>query len=324
MTQATQAEALAERPKDVVERTAARVHQMLEAGELTLPAGYAWRNAITGAWLWLQDATLQSGPHKGEAILKHVTQASVANALLEMVVQGLAVHRKQGYLIPYGGTLTFQRSVFGAVTIARREAGLVDADAELILEGDTFAYEIIHGRKRVTAHRQTFDALQVGTIIGAYAHLTFADPARNRDEVMTWDEIQASWKQSRQAAYDSSPHRRFAGEMAKRTVINRALKLLVNAATDDPRLLDAFNRSADGEDADADLETIDVEAAPEGAAPEPRYAEGHDADEHEAPVTPRDLTANEARAVANTAEAALEAMADEAADAQLFPEDPGF
>jgi recombination protein RecT len=305
MTQAHETQALAERPKDVVERTAARVHEMLTAGELTLPEGYAWRNAITGAWLWLQDATIQSGPAKGQPILKHVTTSSVANALMAMVTQGLAVHRKQGYLIPYGQVLTFQRSVFGTVTIARREAGLVDATAELILEGDTFNYRIWNGRKIVTEHAQSFEALKIGTIVGAYAHLTFTDPSRDRDEVMTWDEIQASWRQSKQAGYDTSPHRRFSGEMAKRTVINRALKLLVNAATDDAHLLDAFNR--DDEDADDDLETIDVEAAEPG------------------------LTAEQAAEVADVAETALEEMVAETPaepepedDARLFPEDPGF
>lgn len=304
MTQPPETEALATRPKDVIERTAARVHQLLTAGELTLPENYAWRNAITGAWLWLQDATIQSGQHKGQPILKHVTTSSVANALMAMVTQGLAVHRKQGYLIPYGQTLTFQRSVFGTVTIARREAGLVDAAAELVLEGDVFRYQIKGGRKTVTEHTQSFEALTVGTIVGAYAHLTFTDASRDRDEVMTWDEIKASWAQSRQAEYDSSPHRRFAGEMAKRTVINRALKLLVNAATDDAYLLEAFNRDDEAGD---DLETIDVEASP---APEVG------------------LTAEQAAEVADVAEVALEEMTDElvdeTADARLFPEDPGF
>lgn len=303
-----------ERPRDVIERTTARIATMLEHGELTLPAGYAWQNALKGAWLWLQDATIQSGELKGKPILKVVTPTSVANALLKMVVQGLAVHRQQGYLIPYGTTLTFQRSVFGTVTVARREAGLVDATAELILKGDAFEYEIEAGRKRVTTHRQTFEALEAGEIAGAYAHLTFTDATRNRDEIMTWAEIQASWKQSKQAGYDSSPHRRFAGEMAKRTVLARALKLLVNAATDEPELLRAWNDDDLGSDED-DIPTIDADA--------PATTEG------EPPVTldaePETPYVEEPMPEPEPARSARRAKPKPPEAAPLeFPEDPGF
>lgn len=270
-----------EQPRDIIKRTGERVDQLLQAGELTLPAGYAWRNALQGAWLWLQDATVQSGKDKGAPLLTAVTQPSVANALLSMIVQGLAVHRKQGYLIPYGGQLTFQRSVFGTIAVAKREAGVRDVVAELIHDGDTFRYRIDRGRKVDLEHAQTFEAVTLGKIVGAYAWVDFGDPTRDRAEVMTMDEIQASWAKSKQATWDSSPHKQFAGEMIKRTVITRALKALVNASTDDPRLLDAFNGDPTDAEPEEDLETIDVEATPE---PEPARLEAPETEPEPEPI----------------------------------------
>lgn len=281
-----------EQPRDIIKRTGERVDQLLQAGELTLPAGYAWRNALQGAWLWLQDATVQSGKDKGAPLLTAVTQPSVANALLSMIVQGLAVHRKQGYLIPYGGQLTFQRSVFGTIAVAKREAGVRDVVAELIHDGDTFRYRIDRGRKVDLEHAQTFEAITLGKIVGAYAWVDFGDPDRDRAEVMTMDEIQASWAKSKQATWDSSPHKNFAGEMVKRTVITRALKALVNASADDPRLLDAFNGDAADAEPEDDLETIDVEATPE---PEPEPIATEAASEQAPPFDPAPARRGEAK-----------------------------
>lgn len=311
-----------ETPRDIIVRTGDRVDQLLRAGELTLPPDYAWRNALQGAWLWLQEATVQSGPRKGEPILAVVTQPSVANALFEMIVQGLAIHRKQGYLIPYGQTLTFQPSVFGRIAQAKRVAGLREVVAELIREGDTFRYRIDRGRKVDIEHAQTFEALERAKIIGAYAWLDFGDPDRDRAEVMTIDDVEASWAKSKQAGYDSSPHKQFRGEMVKRTVVTRAVKALINSATDDPRLLAAINSWADQDEPEPeDLETIDVEATPEPerarlkappAGSESIVTETEPAAEPEQPPPFEPAPARRSPAPAA------------AKPAELFPDGPGF
>jgi recombination protein RecT len=244
-----------ERRLAIVQRTEERVGELLEAGNLRLPPAYAWQNAIRGAWLHLQELRFAFGPKKGELVLANVAQASVANALLDMVIQGLAVHRKQGYFIPYGAALTFQRSYFGSIAVARTVAGLKHAHAEIVYDGDVFEYEIIAGRKHVTRHVQKLDAVRKGEIIAAYAVLEFDEPARDRAEIMVIDEIRRSWGQSRNTR-DDRPHVAFPEEMARRTVLNRALKPIVNSATDDYLLLDAFNRDAASSIEDA----IDAEA----------------------------------------------------------------
>jgi recombination protein RecT len=229
--------------RELVDRTLQRVGELLNAGDLTLPKGYAWQNELRSAWLMLQGMTVQSGQSKGELVLNVVTQASVANALLDMVVQGLSLARKQGYLIPYGGLLTFQRSYFGTITAARRLLGLKHADAQVVYEGDALAFHVDRGRYVIDSHTTSLSNLMVGNIIGVYVVLEFDDASLNRADVMTMDEVKASWGQSKQRG-DWSPHAKFPAEMAKRTVVNRALKALVNSAVDDPMLLDAWNRDA--------------------------------------------------------------------------------
>src|SRR5690625_2664860 len=89
---------------NIVERTAVRVNQMLQAGQLHVPADYSPDNALKAAWLNLQEVK----DRNKKPALEVCTQASVANALLSMVVQGLDVNKKQGYFIVYGNHLAFQ------------------------------------------------------------------------------------------------------------------------------------------------------------------------------------------------------------------------
>ena len=293
----------ADTARAIIDRTEQRVADLVSAQQLTLPRGYAWQNALRGAWLHLQEARYTRGPQKGKLYLQVCSQASIANALLDMIVQGLAVHRRQGYFIPYDGRLTFTRSYFGTITVARRVAGLIDAVAQPVYAGDTLQLHIERGLLRVADHQTTLESMVAGDMTAVYAVLTFADSSRDRCELMTMADVRASWSQSRQAQYGDSPHQQFGVEMAKRTVINRALKLLVNStADDDPMLLDAWNRDADDDadmaavteantrdlpvdvdddpddngPADDDADIIDVQA--DDPAPDPDDGDGRDAD----------------------------------------------
>lgn len=307
--------------REIIVRTEERVETLLKDGGLVLPERYAWQNALKTAWLQLQDATIAFGQNAGKRVLDVVTERSVANALLDMVVQGLNVGAKQGYFIPYGATLTFQRSYFGSIALARRVANVDDVRALPIYEGDQIELEVVDGYRRVVSHRQTFASIREGTLVGAYAIVTFrrhlGDPEKRPDhvEIMTVEEIHTSWKKSK----GGSVHKDFPEAMALRTVIQRALKPLINAASDDHLFLDAVNREPEqaiDQDLDAELEdanTIDVDVALEAPAEEPlETAEELEVQELEvqelkpepAPVAPRGRKAAPA--------------------VELFPEDPGF
>lgn len=206
-----------------------RIAQLQEGG-FKLPTNYSPENALQSAWLMLQDIQTRDKKPALEACSKN----SIAMALFKMVQMGLNPAKNQCYFVPYGQDLVCMTSYFGQVLIAKR-AGLKDVKANLILKGDEFNYKIEpDGRKVVTDHQQPFTNFG-NEIIGAYCVVTLPDGVQDTD-IMTIDEIKQSWKQG--ATNGNSPaHKNFEGEMAKRTVTNRAIKMFVNSS-DDSAILD--------------------------------------------------------------------------------------
>lgn len=193
---------------------------------LSFPDDYNVANALTGAYLVLKETTDKSG----KPILETCSQVSIANALMDMCVLGLNVQRKQGYFIAYGGKCQFQRSYFGNITIARR-FGLKDIHAEVIYEGDNFVYHIEDGNKILDKHEQSIMNIDNDKIIGAYAVVIMQDGTKML-EVMNMKQIKQSWQQGYGYKEGSGTHSKFADQMAKKTVINRALKQIINTHGD--------------------------------------------------------------------------------------------
>lgn len=234
----------------------ARVHELQAGGDLTIPADYSPENAINAAYLKLQDVKDKAGRPAADVC----TSQSAANALLDMVVQGLSPAKNQCYFIVYGDQLTLQRSYQGTIAVAKRFGGVKDVFAQVVYKGDGFEFEVDPetGIRRVTRHAQSLEAINGGEILAAYATVIRED-GPTYQEIMTWSEIRAAWGQG--ATKGSSPaHKTFAQEMAKKTVINRALKTFINSSSDAPVLADAYNRTtANNYQRDEAREIIDVE-----------------------------------------------------------------
>ena len=200
---------------------------------LSFPEDYNVANSLMGAYLVLKETTDKNG----KPILETCSQVSIANSLMDMCVLGLNVQRKQGYFIAYGGKCQFQRSYFGNITIARR-FGLKDIHAEVIYEGDNFVYHIEDGNKILDKHEQSIMNIDNDKIIGAYAVVIMQDGTKML-EVMNMKQIKQSWQQGYGYKEGSGTHSKFADQMAKKTVINRALKGIINTHGD------AFVQEAD-------------------------------------------------------------------------------
>lgn len=202
----------------------------LQEGGFKLPPNYSPENALQSAWLMLQNVETRDKKPALEVCSKN----SIAMSLFKMVQLGLNPAKNQCYFVPYGQDLVCMTSYFGQVLIAKR-SGLKDVKANLILEGDDFNYKIeADGRKVITEHNQPFSNFGK-PIIGAYCVVTLPDGVQDTD-IMTFEEIKQSWKQG--ATNGNSPaHKNFEGEMAKRTVTNRAIKMFVNSS-DDAAILD--------------------------------------------------------------------------------------
>lgn len=243
----------------------------LQQGGFKLPSNYSAENALQSAWLMLQDVETRDKKPALEACSKN----SIAMSLFKMVQMGLNPAKNQCYFIPYGDNLICMTSYFGQVLIAKR-AGLKDVKANLILEGDEFNYKIEEdGRKVIVEHHQPFKNFG-NKIIGAYCVVTLPDGVQDTD-IMTIEEIKQSWQQG--ATKGNSPaHKNFEGEMAKRTVTNRAIKMFVNSSDDSAVLDDPADQIANANDAyvndqiaknsnkkeiSMDVEDIEVEAEAE-------------------------------------------------------------
>lgn len=213
--------------ENVAESVMARITALQEANALTLPKDYAVENALKSAWLILQ-STEDRAHNKA---LEVCTKDSIANALFDMVLQGMSVAKNQGYFIVYGKRLEFQRSYFGTMALARRVGAIEKPPtAQVIYKDDNFVYTIKDGNIEVVKHEQNLSNIDNSKIVGAYAIVTLKDGTK-QTTIMTWEQIQKAWGQG--ATKGASPaHKNFAEEMAKKSVISRACKALINSSSD--------------------------------------------------------------------------------------------
>ena len=235
--------------KDISDAVMSKISDMTACGELSLPQDYNAGNALKSAMLRILDIKAKDGRKALEVCKK----SSVSNALLNMVVQGLSPERSQCYFIAYGDELQLQRSYFGTVAALKRAVPEVrKVVCDLAHQDDSIRWAWTEEGERF--------AMSIDT-----------DPLTNRDKpfsmgfcniygkegdllgstVMTWKEINTSWAQSRnyKPSDPKSIHNLFPEEMARRTLISRACKLLLNSSTSSWRsaVVEAFNSTASAE-----------------------------------------------------------------------------
>lgn len=258
--------------KDTVDIVAQKIREFQERRELCLPPNYSPENAMKSAWLILQSTV----DRDKRPALEVCTKDSIANSLLDMVVQGLNPAKKQGYFIVYGKQLVFQRSYFGTMAVTKQiDDTIQEIIAEVVYEGDVFKYRLNRGKKEITEHEQCLENISGKKIKAAYCMIIDIDGQVKKTEIMTWEEIKQAWKQSQMHPVDDkgnvkvgSTHDKFTSEMCKKTVINKACKPIINSSSDSYLFRQSFNR-ADGVAAEAEVareiaenansETIDIE-----------------------------------------------------------------
>lgn len=217
--------------KDITDQVSNRISQLQDDG-LALPKDYNPQNALKAAWFKLQ----QTKDRSNRPALQVCTRSSIANALLDMVTQGLSPAKTQCYFIVYGNEVQLQRSYFGTIAAVKRLSSVKDIDAQVVHQGDEFAIGADDlGRIKVTKFVPKFENLDK-PIKGAFAFIELANGDVHYT-VMTQKQIMTSWGQSRQ----HNVQQKFADEMAKRTVINRAAKMYINTSDDSDLLAGSIN-----------------------------------------------------------------------------------
>lgn len=209
---------------DISTQVLAKIESFQSSGELRLPKDYNVENALKSAYIILSDPK--------NNILAKCDKSSIAEALLKMVVYGVSPIKKQCYFIPYGEKLECSISYAGNIAIAKRYGNLKSIKGNAIFEGDTFEFEVdnVTGRRKVNKHVQTLDSVGSNKIKGAYAVYELTDGSIDV-EVMSIAQIQMSWNQGGSKG-NSPAHKNFADQMAIKTVLNRACKLLISSSDD--------------------------------------------------------------------------------------------
>src|SRR5574343_1472120 len=245
-----QSTAVAQIKEQTVDAILRKVHAFQNNGELDLPANYSPANALKSAWLILQEAKDKDN----NPVLTSCSKESIANSLLDMVVQGLNPVKKQCYFIAYGKQLSCMRSYFGAMAVAHRVDPTIAEDgniAAVVYEGDKLTYKLVRGMRQVAEHEQSLENVDRGKIKAAYCEVYDRDGKLKRSEIMTMDEIKQAWKQSQTRPVDDngnvkagSTHEKFTADMAIKTVINKTLKPIINSSSDENLMLHkAIHRS---------------------------------------------------------------------------------
>lgn len=213
---------------DVGQQVIQRIDQLCQVG-FTMPKDYNYINAIKAAMLMLPEIKGKDGKTALEACKDN---NSIQTALFRMAVKGLDATKKQCYLILRGNQLCMEESYFGVCLQARRVSSNYEPIANVIYKGDTFKFEVNPetGRKRIVEHAQSLESIDSGEIVGAYAIVTNGK-GESDVEIMSMAQIRKSWAKS--SSTQQLVHKEFPDQMAKRTVIKRAAKLLINSALGD-------------------------------------------------------------------------------------------
>lgn len=204
-----------------------QIQRFMTKGTLHLPSDYSPENALKSAWLALQqiDGALTC------------TKESIINSLLDMCIQGLNPAKKQCYFIPYGRTLSCQRSYFGEMALAERVRPGISIFSDVIYKGEAFATGKVRNKHGfitvVTKHEKPFPR-ESNEIVGAYCGATEHDPVTGEVidlgiELMDMAQIQNSWKKSKGP---KSFHSEQPDQACQRTVIRRWAKFIINASND--------------------------------------------------------------------------------------------
>lgn len=255
--------AVAQASKDITQSVLTKVEAFQTSGELQIPEDYSPQNALKSAYLMLTEAKTRDN----KPVLEHCSNESVAQALLKMVVWGVSPLKGQVYFIPYGNKLEASISYTGNIALAKRYGKLKHIHAQCVMEGDEFDFAINHsnGTMQIKKHKQTLESLGSDKIKAVYAVYELEDGTKNAT-IMTMDQVKKSWNQG--ATKGASPaHKNFPGEMAKKTVLNRACKLLIRSSddkvlySDEDTTVDVAKEDVAYEvEQNANQETIDIQA----------------------------------------------------------------
>lgn len=216
--------------------------QMTEKGGLVVPENYSVINAITGATFKLQE--INNGKSGGYKTLEDgiCTQVSIATALKSMLTKGEDIAQGHGYFIIRGKQLCYDESYLGCLHRVYRDTNVTKVNAQIIYADDDFSFTSDNGNYRILRHESKLANIDLTKIVGAYAVVMSGDKVKHV-EIMTMDMIRKAWAMSQNS--NGKIFTDYPDQMAKRTVIKRACKIILAAETGLNMVEDEFSTYED-------------------------------------------------------------------------------
>ncbi len=205
------------------------VATLQKSGHMSFPEGYDPINAIRQAAFILQELKTKDK----KPALTTCDGTSIKDALRKMIAKGLDPDKHQCAFIVRGNKVTLQEQYQGNLMEAKRDAGLVFHQAQVIWKGDEFEYHYNNsGQLVIDKHNSKLDNVtgELSDLVGAYAVLTFQN-CHEHIELMSIAQIKKAWSKSSDT--QQRVHNDFPDQMARRTVYNRALKLFKDTSSID-------------------------------------------------------------------------------------------
>lgn len=169
-----------------------------------------------------------------------ISRQSIVICLAKGAYLGLDFLNGECYAIPYNGVANFQSDYKGEIKLAKKYSRkkITDIYAKNVRQGDFFEEVITDGRQSINFRPQPFSD---GEIIGTFAVVLYEDGSMIYD-TMSVKEIEHT-RQTYSKAKNSQAWRDSAGEMYKKTVLRRLLKL-VDLEFDTKEQIEAFQEGA--------------------------------------------------------------------------------
>lgn len=228
----THSSALQVAEKNISDKVFNQINILQNEQGLVLPNNYNVSNALKSAYLTLAGSNLLN-----------TDQTALAQALLDMCIQGLTPAKRQCYFINYGGKVNMMRSYFGDRSVCINAGIVEEIQANIIYQDDVVNVNYVNDR--MTVEHTTNWANFEKPIVGAYAWAVLPDGTKIYD-IMTIDRIKKSWAMSKNNT-NNKLQSSFTDDACKRTVIRHLAKNLFNSSGDNEVITRSYNETTENE-----------------------------------------------------------------------------
>jgi len=164
----------------------------------------------------LAQGVLRRNPQLQNAATKN--PGSFLSALLEAARLGHEPGTEQYYLVPFGGEVQGIEGYRGVIERMYRAGAVASVKAEVVREGDEFAYD--PGEMDRPVHKVDWFGDR-GPIKGAYAYAVFKDGSTSKVVVINRQYIEQVKRESKSAGRPDSPWVKWEEAMVLKTVAHR-------------------------------------------------------------------------------------------------------